>query len=238
MQTDDQLKEIANDLRVALGSAVSRLAVLTDEEVLEVMADFEAIGRLASAGQVQTAGEVGLRSRSELGDEGLSQRQNFTSPTTLVASVTGASTRECKARLELGRKLRGAVLLGGGEGPAPFPLVGQRLNEGVLGVEAAAAIVKQCNGLADSGCSADVMALAEQTLVDETIACRLTADETFRAAIHLREVLDPDGSEPRDEVLQMQRFLTIAQARTGWCGGSSRSRPSRAGCGSRASGRC
>jgi hypothetical protein len=133
----------------------------------------------------------------------------------LVGHVTGASARECKARLELGRRLRGAVLLGGGEGPVPFPVVARVLDEGVLGVEAATAIVKQCSVLADRGCSPDVVALAEETLVDQTLSCRLTADETFRAAIHLREVLDPDGAEPRDEVLQMQRSLTIAQAPDG-----------------------
>ncbi|MBF4573936.1 DUF222 domain-containing protein [Herbiconiux sp. VKM Ac-1786] len=215
MQADVGLKKIASDLRVALGAARATTAGLSDEAVLELLADFEAIGRLASAGQVHTAGEVGVRSRPELGDGGLSRSQNFTSPVALVARVTGASARACKARLELGRRLRGAVLLGGGEGPAPFPLIAQRLEEGTLGTEAASGIVKQCIALADRGCSPDVVALAEETLVDQTILCRLTADETFRAAIHLREVLDPDGAEPRDEVLQMQRSLTIALAPDG-----------------------
>ncbi|MBF4572112.1 DUF222 domain-containing protein [Herbiconiux sp. VKM Ac-1786] len=215
MQTDVGLKKIASDLRVALGAARATTAGLSDDAVLELMADFEAIGRLATAGQVHSAGEVGVRSRAELGDEGLSRSQNFTSPVKLVAHVTGASARECKSRLDLGQKLRGAVLLGGGEGPAPFPVVGRVLDEGVLGVEAAAAIVKQCGVLADRGCSPDVVSLAEETLVDQTLSCRLSADETFRAAIHLREVLDPDGAEPRDEVLQMQRSLTITQSADG-----------------------
>ncbi|MBF4571793.1 DUF222 domain-containing protein [Herbiconiux sp. VKM Ac-1786] len=200
---------------VLCGRSGAGLAGLGDDELLEMVAAYEALGRAVSAHQVQLAGEVGVRSRSELGDEGLSRSQNFTSPVALVAKVTGASARACKARLELGRKLRGAVLLGGGEGPAPFPIVTRVLDEGVLGTEAAAAIVKQCAVLADRGCPADVVSLAEETLVDQTIACRLTADETFRAAIHLREVLDPDGAEPRDEVLQMQRSLTIAQSSDG-----------------------
>jgi hypothetical protein len=215
MELNDQLKEIARDLRVVLGAMRSRMAGLSDEAVLALMADFEAVGRLASAGQVHAAGEVGMRSRTELGDEGLSRSQNFTSPVKLISNVTGASTRESKARLELGRKLRGAVLLGGSEGPAPYPLVTQALDEGVLNAGAASAIVRQCSELADRGCSADVVACAEQTLVDQTISCRLTADQTSQAAIHLREVLDPDGAEPRDEVLQMQRSLTIAQAPDG-----------------------
>ncbi|NQX36796.1 HNH endonuclease signature motif containing protein [Herbiconiux sp. VKM Ac-2851] len=209
------LLEMADDLRVVAGSVGAESAGLKDGELLEFLAAAEAVGRLASVVQVHLAGEVGVRSRSELGDEGLSRSQNFTTPVALISKVTGASARTCKARLDLGRKLRGAVLLGGGEGPAPFSAVARVLEEGVLGVEAATAIVKHCSALADRGCPADVVALAEETLVDQTLSCRLTADETLRAAIHLREVVDPDGAEPRDEVLQMQRSLTIALAPDG-----------------------
>jgi hypothetical protein len=212
MSSVTRLHEIAAEL---CGDSVAGEAGLVDDELLALMAAYEVVGRAVSARQVRLAGEVGVRSRTELGDEGLSRSQNFTSPVALVAKVTGASARACKSRLELGRKLRGAVLLGGGEGPAPFPAVARVLDEGALGVEAASAIVKQCGVLADRGCSPEVVALAEETLVDQTLSCRLTADETFRAAIHLREVLDPDGAEPRDGVLQMQRSLTIAQSSDG-----------------------
>ncbi|NQX35919.1 HNH endonuclease signature motif containing protein [Herbiconiux sp. VKM Ac-2851] len=212
------MSSVARILEMAAGvcgRSGAGLAGLGDDELLELMAAYEVLGRAVSAQQVRLAGEVGVRSRTELGDEGLSRSQNFTTPVALVAKVTGASARACKARLDLGRKLRGAVLLGGGEGPAPFPVVARVLDEGVLGVEAATAIVGRCNELADRGCSADVVATAEETLVDQTIACRLSADETAKLAIHLREVLDPDGAEPRDEVLQMQRSLTIALAPDG-----------------------
>ncbi|MDO9396318.1 MAG: DUF222 domain-containing protein, partial [Herbiconiux sp.] len=186
-----------------------------DDEVLDLMAAFEAVGRVVSAGQVRVAGEVGARSRSELGDEGLSRAQNFTSPVKLVASVTGTSAHESKARLETGRRLRGAVLLGGGEGPAPFPLVAAGLDDGDLAVGTAAVILKHCGDLADRGCAPDDVARAEQTLVDTTLTHRLTTDQTAKLAIHLREMLDPDGAEPRDERLQQQRSLTIAQASDG-----------------------
>ncbi|WP_440708682.1 DUF222 domain-containing protein [Herbiconiux sp. YIM B11900] len=215
MQNDAQLPEIANDLRGVVGTICARLAGLPHEELLKVMADFEAIGRTISAGQVRVAGEVGVRSRSELGDEGLSRSQNFTSPVKLVSTVTGTSARESKARLELGRRLRGGVLLGGGEGPAPFPAVGQALDDGVLGVESASIIVNRCTELTERGCAPDVVASAEQTLVDETLTRHLTADQAARLATHLREVIDPDGAEPRDERLQQQRSLTIAQASDG-----------------------
>jgi hypothetical protein len=188
---------------------------LNDDELLDVLAALEAVGRVVSAAQVRVAGEVGVRSRSELGDEGLSRSQNFTSPVKLVSSVTGISARDSKVRLDIGRTLRGAVLLGGGEGPPPFPLVAQALDEGALAVETASIIVNQCAELAVRGCSPDVVASAEQTLVDETLTGHLTADQTSKLAVHLREVIDPDGSEPRDEVHQQQRSLTIGQASDG-----------------------
>ncbi|MFB2557030.1 HNH endonuclease signature motif containing protein [Herbiconiux liangxiaofengii] len=215
MTTALRLREIADDLRGVVGEANGGLAGLHDDQLLELMAAIEAVGRVVGAGQVRVAGEVGVRSRSELGDEGLSRGQNFTSPVKLVESVTGASARESKARLELGRRLRGAVLLGGGEGPAPFPGVAQALDAGRLGVEAASIITRQCSELAVRGCSPDVVAGAEQTLVDETVARGLAADQTTKLAIRIRELLDPDGAEPRDAVHQQLRSLTIAQAADG-----------------------
>ncbi|MCS5731764.1 13E12 repeat family protein, partial [Herbiconiux moechotypicola] len=215
MTATARLREIADDLRGVVGGVGAGLAGASDDEVLELMAAVEVVGRLVGAAQVWVAGEVAVRSRSELGDEGLSRSQNFTSPVKLVASVTGTSAHESRARLEVGRRMRGAVLLGGGEGPAPFPLVAQWLDEGVLAVETAAVIVKRCGELVDRGCCPDVVASAEQTLVDETLTHRLTTDQTARLALHLRELIDPDGAEPRDERLQQQRSLTLVQASDG-----------------------
>ncbi|WP_291049458.1 HNH endonuclease signature motif containing protein [Herbiconiux sp.] len=215
MQTVARLQGIADDGRGVVGEISTQWAGLRGDEVLEVMAAFEAVGRVVSAGQVRVAGEVGVLSRSELGDEGLSRSQNFTSPVKLVSTVTGTSVRESKSRLSLGRKLRGAVLLGGSEGPAPFPIVDRAMDEGVLAVETASIIVTRCAELTERGCSPDVVASAEQTLVDETLTKHLTADQASRLAIHLREVIDPDGAEPRDERLQQQRSLTIGQASDG-----------------------
>ncbi|MCS5714228.1 HNH endonuclease [Herbiconiux sp. CPCC 205716] len=191
------------------------VSALGDDALLEAMAANELVVRAALALQIRFAGEVAVRSRPELGDEGLSRSQNFTSPVALLANVTGASAKECKNRLDLGKRLRGEILLGGGEGPAPFPLVSEALDAGDLPIEAAATIVKRCTELADRGCAPDVVAGAEETLVDKTLSCHFSADETARMAIHLRDVLDPDGAEPRDEVHQQLRFLTIGQSPDG-----------------------
>jgi hypothetical protein len=194
-----------------------------------VVAAWERVGRVVDAVRVGVAGEVGARSRSELGDEGLSRSENFTSPSKLVSAVTGVSVREAGKRLELGRRLRGAVMLGGVVGPEPYPVVSVALAAGDLGVEAAAAITRECGVLAERSLEADAVTGAEQTLVDETVSRHLTADQTAKLAIHLRELLDPDGAEPRDERLQQQRSLTFTQSGDGMLRGKFALTPEQAG---------
>ncbi|MGD8168328.1 DUF222 domain-containing protein [Herbiconiux sp. P16] len=207
MPSTPELDRILADLRVAVGASCSGIS---DAELLAELAAVEAVGRVVDAARVRLSGEVGARSRRELGDDGLSRSQNFTSPTKLVSEVAGVSEAEAARRLALGDRLRGAVQLGGVEGPVPFPRLSEALQAGVLAVEAAGVIVKRCAELAARGLSGVVVAEAEQTLVDQTVHGHLTPDDTARLAIRLRELLDPDGAEPRDEVQQQQRSLTFA----------------------------
>jgi hypothetical protein len=226
MQTTARLAEIASDLEAVMGVVIGGLS---DPDLLAFQAGAERVGRLVDALRVRAAGEVGARSRSELGDEGLSRSQNFTSPAKLVSAVTGVSVREAGKRLELGRRMRGAMQLGGVVGPEPLPVVSEALTSGRIGVEAAAAIARECGVLAERGLDADSVAGAEQTLVDETVSRHLTADQTAKLAIHLRELLDPDGAEPRDDRLQQQRSLTFTQSGDGMLRGKFALTPEQAG---------
>jgi hypothetical protein len=212
MPISPRLDEIFTDLAGVLGASSGGLS---DSELLADVAAVERVGRLVDAARVRLAGEVSARSRAELGDEGLSRSQNFTSPARLVSAVTGASVRECGKRLTLGARLRGAVQLGGGVGPEPYPAVSDALADGRLGVETASVIITQCAALGERGLPADAVAGAEQTLVDETLNGHLTADQTVKLAIRLRELPDPDGAEPRDDLHQQLRSLTFTQSGDG-----------------------
>jgi hypothetical protein len=212
MPIASRLDEIFTDLVDVLSTD---LGGLSDVDLLADLAAVERVGRVLDAARVRFAGEVGARSQSELGDEGLSRSQNFTSPAKLVAAVTGVSVREAGSRLALGGRLRGAVQLGGAPGPEPFPWVSDAFGRGVLAVEAAAIITKQCATLTERGLPADTVAGAEQTLVEESVSLGLTVDQTAKLAIYLRELLDPDGAVPRDEVLQQQRSLTFSSSADG-----------------------
>lgn len=235
MQIAPRLDRIGADLRAVVGADP---AGRSDADLLADLAALEAVGRLIDAARVRFAGELGSRSRRELGDEGLSRSQNFTSPTKLLSAVTGVSARESGSRLALGGRLRGAMLLGGATGPSPFPRVVEALTDGTLAVETAAVITMRCAALTERGLPADVVSGAEHTLVDETVKSGLTPDETGKLAVRLRELLDPDGAEPRDEEHQRQRALTFTRSSDGMLRVGSHSLPSSPESGSRASRRC
>ncbi|GLK17202.1 hypothetical protein [Herbiconiux flava] len=61
-----RLHEIAAEIR---GDQRSSLADLTDDELLEMLAAHEVLGRAARALQGRLSGEVGVPSRTELGNE-------------------------------------------------------------------------------------------------------------------------------------------------------------------------
>jgi hypothetical protein len=209
--TPSELREIA-----ARFSAWSDAAVaLDDAALLAFAAAFEQVARAVGAVQTRVAGEIGARSRSELGEEGLSRSQCFSTPAKLLAAVARTTTREAKSRLDLGGRMRGAELLGGGVGPDPFPRVQAELSRGELGVECAAVITAECAQLAKRGIEPGLIAEAEQQLVAAARNPLLTVDDVPLLAVRIRESLDPDGLEPRAEAQNEARSFTLARASDG-----------------------
>ncbi|MCS5736594.1 13E12 repeat family protein, partial [Herbiconiux daphne] len=212
---------------------------LTSAELLGRAVLLERVARLVGAGQVEVAGEIGHRSRPELGDEGLSRAENFTSPARLVAAVTGVSSREAAGRVELGRRLRAAEQLGGAPGPLPFPAVTAALAAGVVGVEVAGVISRELAGLARRGVAPDDIAAAEATLVTaatqpsplthdtaspdalpegagaSAVAGGVGVDGVVRLVVRVRDLLDPDGACPREERQRELRSLTLSRSADG-----------------------
>ncbi len=204
--------EIASRLIAGFGAPPRGL---DDDELLAGAAAIERLARIVGAAQVGYAAEIGARSRSGLGDEGLSRSQNFATPAKLLAAVTGASLHEARSRLELGDRMRGAELLGGQLGPAPFPEVRRAMQRGDLGVECAAVITRECERLTKRGVDATALASAELQLVEATVGSQLAVDDVARLAVRIRELVDPDGLEPRAEAQSEARALTLARAADG-----------------------
>ena len=80
------------------------------------MAAYEVLGRAVSAHQVQLAGEVGVRSRTELGDEGLAYQAGRARAGALLAAgdldgVDRLTEREARAARERNAPHRGWLSL-------------------------------------------------------------------------------------------------------------------------------
>jgi len=175
----------------------------------------EQFGRISDGARVRFAGEAAFKSRSELGEEGLSLAENYKSPAHLVSAVTGVSKREAQKRMALGLRLRRAEQLGGMPGAEPFPLVSAALADGKLPLESAATITKVCSELRARGVAHESVADAERVLTVIGQNPLHNADNVEAAAARTRAYLDPDGAEPRRETQDRRRSLSVIPATDG-----------------------
>ncbi|WP_165877482.1 HNH endonuclease signature motif containing protein [Agromyces fucosus] len=201
----------------------------SDDELLAVTAAVEAVGRVVDAARVACAGEVGERSRVELGGERLSTRRGCRTVAELLERVTLVSGAEARRRSALGAATRSRYGLTGEAMEARFPGVAAALASGELGADAAGVIVRELDGTRRV---ADPVALrgAEQELVAAAVGSgdaagddasgdaapvRCTADELRVQAQVWAVFLDQDGPEPDDERAMRRRGFRFGRARDG-----------------------
>ncbi|NEN06620.1 DUF222 domain-containing protein [Diaminobutyricibacter tongyongensis] len=83
---------------------------------------------------------------------------------------------------------------------------------GHVSVEQAAVIIRELGKTGD-GCSLEQRHRGERLLVEHAPA--LTVEQMRRSAIQLRDRLDEDGTEPREQIQRRRRSLTITTTRDG-----------------------
>jgi Domain of unknown function (DUF222) len=200
-------------------AAISFLAgvdrsTLSDTDLVELMHADEQVGRFCDASRVLDAGEVAERSRYELGAEGLSMRLSERKPTLFVEQMTRVSAAEAARRIRIGLAIRPRVSLLGEVLPPERPIVAEAMTAGVIGTDAAHAILWSLKQ-AVTGCDATVenldaaeLALVETATVD-------SADLVFDAGRLWRDALDPEGVEPRYEEIRERRMVTVGRERNG-----------------------
>jgi hypothetical protein len=213
--------------------------LLSDAELLSMLAELEAHGRRVDAAQARLAGEVAHRSRRELGTERLSARLGCRTAGELIQRTTGISGIAASRRIRLGLATRAEIGLTGARVPARFAAVGEALATGSLGVDAAHAIISTLEPALRVALR-DHVAKGERELVDaatetwtsddvgevESVGgdagartgaagCPvIDADDVRLQAKVWAEYLDPDGGAP-DERDEERRFLTLHPARRG-----------------------
>lgn len=198
---------IAEATRALASAAHEPAAALGDEQLCTRADEVERLGRLVDALRVEVAAELDSRSRFDSMEQ-LARRHGLAGGVYLLEFLTRISQREAARRVRLGRGIAPDVSLAGEVLPAAFPLVGEAVQRGEIGTDAAAAIIRN---LTEAGRTASPAQLreAEAHLVD---AARSTsADLVAVQACKLAVALDPDGVEPREEVQRRRRRFVLGR---------------------------
>jgi hypothetical protein len=188
------------------------LSGLSDEDLLQVTVEAEALGRLVDALRVSTAGEVADRSRWSLGHDGLGYRYGNRKPAIFLSQLLRTTQKEAARRVKLGSAVRPPTGLDGVPLPSSHPRVEKAITSGDLNVDAALAIVGAMDDASRTASWEDIDAATEvlvATALDEN------ADIIRVMSTVWREALDPDGAEPRDEKLRLKRAFRLGTEKDG-----------------------
>ena len=187
-------------------------SALDDASLLDAVVANAADARVVDARALELAAEVARRSEWSLGADGLSSRYGQRRPEHLLEQLTLVSAREARERIRIGTALAPRYGLGDVPLPARFPTVSAAVASGAIGRDAAAAIIRNLSDAA-LRCAPDDLITAEHMLVERAVS--EPADVVADHARLARDYLDPDGAEPRDEVLRQRRRFTIGRERDG-----------------------
>ncbi|GGF27290.1 HNH endonuclease signature motif containing protein [Subtercola lobariae] len=193
-------------------------AGLADEDVVAGLAAVEALGRLVDGLRVSYAAEIAYRGRHDLGNDGLTVRNNFSSPAAMIAAVTSVSMRTARGRVRLGEQVRVGESFLGQALPGKYDAVREALSDGRIGVDVADAIIRPLDDISGAALTDDVHAAAVRLVEQAGMSVGgfgFTADQIRGLAVRVRENIDPDGAEPRYTDLEEQRGLTFSRMRSG-----------------------
>ncbi len=217
---EDTFTESLAAVRVAMSAlptAVGAVSALDDDGLLSAQRTLADARRALDASASVIAGEIGYRSRRELGYDGLAQRQGFRTPEKLVQHATGSSARDASALVTVGTLIHDAEVAPtldpaaqATEPREPWLLaVGSAVASGSLGLEAAQAIRIGLGRPHDPASGAGITAarLAEAVLTLLAEAPALHADALLVRARQLRDELDTAGVAQREQQLRDERSI-------------------------------
>ena len=227
LSSGDRMRSLIGELEVLqgcrsaapIGLADESVAGLSDDDLLAGVVLWERLGKLVDAGRVAVAGEVDARCGVERGDDRLTVRLGFATVPKLLAAHTGTRVSTVTERTRLAARIRSSMSLAGVLNPSKFPHVQKALTDGILGVDTAEVITRKLSQVANTVGFTEELAAAEDYLVQAAAQSAgglgFSADEVGLLAGNLRDRLDPDGVEPRDQQLNEQRSLRFIKLPSG-----------------------
>ena len=190
---------------------------LADDDLLAFASSAAEVRRACGAIEVAITGEIGERSRPQLGSDRLCAKKGCRNANELLQRLTTVSSTTASKLLRVGDGVRPSVSLSGQTVPARFATLGSAFQRAEVDVDAANAIV---SGLSVPSLRVDPVAetAAEAELVRAALGssaeCPVpaTADELRLQAAVWRSLIDPDGVEPDEERAMRHRTLTLGRA--------------------------
>ena len=209
----------------ALGAVVSEtlrddtLCGVDDEQLLALLAQAAAIGRLADAMMIEAVAQVQDRADGAPHLDRLTTRRGCRSVQELAERVTRRSSRAVADLRRGGRAiLRPLAPTSGERLPADFPAMRAALADGCVGLEGLVAVTGTLEGAA--------CPITERLAADEELAAVARgegadgaaapgADDLRLQAQVWATFLDQDGSEPRESRAMRKRGFTLGECRDG-----------------------
>jgi hypothetical protein len=177
---------------------LSGVARASDAELERLLGLVAAAKRRVDACAAMLAGEVERRSDRELGYSGLAQRAGDRTSDGFVARVTGASGREARELVTVGKLL---------DAPPPWLSdVAAAVASGEVSVGAAAAISTGLGEPSGSVAADDLLDAADRILVE---TAGMPPEKVARRAREVRDELDAAGVADREALLRSKRFLRL-----------------------------
>ena len=197
---------------VVAGCARS-VGTLSDADLLRIQRELSDLARELGASAAVVAGEIGHRSRRELGFSGLAQREGFRTPEALVRHETGSTARSASALIQAGTMARDSAAVDASSSAEPwFREVGGAVIAGGITVDAARAIriglgAPSAPASAEMAVavSAEDLATAAHLLVAESSI--LDVDALLRLARSLRDDMDEAGIADRERAAFDERSV-------------------------------
>lgn len=159
----------------------------------------------------RVAARLASASRPELGSAGLARQEGFRSVPAMIAATTGTSAGQAAKLVVVGEATRPVERFGVVAAPK-YPVVADAVAAGLVGVDAAAAIVGLLERVALRA-GREVVAEAERTLVGT--APGLAMDRLAKVLQRAEAVLDPEGVPEREDALRAGRGVQVREDRTG-----------------------
>ena len=179
------------------------LDLVSDGELLSLIARSAQHERLARAHSATLAAELARRSAPELGHDGLAQKLGHRTPQKLIQATTGSTAQQAAHAVRIGGLAETHPWLGS---------IARAVATGSVSTDAADAI-RAGLGRPSDDVPAAVLADAANHLSHE--ASLLDADQVFRRARELRDELDSAGIVDRERAAHEAREFRLYRSREG-----------------------